>query len=136
MANVEAPSEVFVDIDLVEVNRDGLRKPVGQPPAIWDVPLVLSDTPPDEWKSLFNRAWKQHFYGRRRDAWVEGSDMIVRCDPEELQTHIEELRKMLPDVNRIYRDCLTNREARLSQLSEEEAVERRRVDRALDQLQF
>lgn len=98
----------FTDITLTEMNRSASKKSDAFP-AAFDVVIGLSASPPYDWQSIFDVVWKRTFYSSKRNARIEGGNVVITCVPEEVENaHIPMLTKAIQETNAEYRKSLQN----------------------------
>ena len=69
--------------------------------------LVLSAAAPYEWAAYFNTTWEMYIYPMKREAFVVGNRLTIRCTLEELERHhLAELRKAILITNLEYDEYL------------------------------
>jgi hypothetical protein len=128
--------ETFDDVQIVEIDKSQTYKPDDEK-ALYNVYLKLSQHPPAEWVECFaaERQFPRHTMWRR--AWIEGNCIVVHCVPDELgQYHLKDLKEDVQNANQRYREYLkkiAQQDARNVQMEREE---KRRLDRAFDDLRF
>lgn len=67
--------------------------------ALHNVHLRLSARPSPDWATDFTITWKEHIYGTKRKARMDGATVIITCALEELPEHKAELLKVMAEVD-------------------------------------
>ncbi|HOD66573.1 MAG TPA: toll/interleukin-1 receptor domain-containing protein [candidate division Zixibacteria bacterium] len=137
---VKHPEDVlhyFPDITVLGVDRGNVKRidDVGGGLALYDVPFILSVTPPAGWKSIFDeeRAHPRHTMWRK--ARVEEDRIVVRCALYEVrQYHFDDIRQDVAASNQKYRDSLVKQEREYRDRVRQESDEQERIDDALEGL--
>ncbi len=82
----------FADIRITALDVDATR-PSPQGPGMRLLHLKLSDLPPPNWVRLFNELRQQPRHSMWRQAWIEGSHVVIDCVPDEIeQYHLTDLK--------------------------------------------
>jgi hypothetical protein len=104
--------EEFQDITITGMNREASRKSNAFPEA-FDVALGLSSEPPREWEEIFEGVWNRSIYMMKRDARIEGSNILITCAPGEVeQEHLPKLKEAAAETNKRYRSFAASELAR------------------------
>ncbi len=96
----------FEDIKIVGMDDEASYKSDPNS-ALYEIYLNLSSSAPYEWAEYFNTRWQQHFYMMKRRASVSGDKLNIYCVPDELESHINELKKVFSETNQAYKSHLS-----------------------------
>jgi hypothetical protein len=117
----------FCDVEIVDLDLDKSYNP---DPAyvLLNMYLRLSQAPPMEWRQIFEAERRFPRHTMWRDAWIEGSYIVVYCVPDELEKyHMRDLTQDVQSCNRKYREYLT-------ELAQREAREQSKQEAQLDDM--
>ena len=118
----------FEDIKIQDLDINKSYNPDPQK-ALYHMYIILSRTPPEEWQQIFDaeRRFPRHTMWRR--AWIEGSNIVIHCVPEELeQYHMRDIHQDVDNSNKKYREYLMG-------LAQHEEVERGRLQKQQNKLE-
>ena len=81
----------------------------GSTPALWNVPITLSEQPPTEWAETFGAVWRAKRYSMLRSAHVQGDAIVIQdCGLDEVaEHHLPRLKEAVAETNDQYRENLT-----------------------------
>jgi len=117
----------FVDISIVDLDLSKSYNPDPQK-ALYNMYLRLSQSPPEEWKQIFDAERRFPRHTMWRHAWIEGAYIVIYCVPEELEKyHLRDLQEDVKNCNEKYRAYLT-------ELARKEARELTRIREERDKL--
>ena len=72
-----------------------------------------------------------------RRAWIEGRYIVVHCVPDEVKKyHLNDIKQDVSNTNTKYREYLCRVATQEARHSQREAEEQRRINNALDGLDF
>lgn len=118
----------FDDIKIVEIDNSSSYKP-DPSKALYNVYLKLSHQPSYEWQQIFEaeRKFPRHTMWRR--AWIEGNNIVIHCGLEEIEKyHLNDLQEDVNNVNKKYRDYLTEEARKESKESLKEKSEKDKLN--------
>lgn len=125
----------FEDIKIVSFDADASYKSDPNSP-LTNAVLRLSASAPYEWAEFFNQSWAGHFYMRKRDASAYDDRIEVCCVPDELQSLINEMNKVIFKTNQAYRQHFAAAQQKALQQEEEAAAEMERLAQIKRSLKF
>jgi len=125
----------FQDIKITGMNDEESSKP-DPSMALYDIVLTLSESAPYEWADYFNQRWKQHFYMMKRRASVSGSRLTVCCVPEELESQVNELKKVITETNQKYKEHFSIKQNQEEAKKQEEKVAKEKLSNLKDSIKF
>lgn len=96
-------------ISIVAVDEDGWEKH-DKFPAAYSFVVKLSDSPHPAWRAAFEDEWRYAIYSMKRSATIAGDriEMVV-ADSDDLQNHLDELKRAAESVNARIRDHVERR---------------------------
>lgn len=101
------------------------------------VHLTRSGEPPGEWVQLFEEARRFPRHSMWRGAWIEGSDIVIECVPEEIeQHHLKDLKEDVATANQQFVQRAARVDAQNAKRQEEERKERERLAGLKSKLKF
>ncbi len=122
----------FEDITIVGIDSQASTR-VNQ--ALFDVALELSESPPSEWVSHFDRLWMEEWYMMKKRVEVSGSHIIITCVPAEIETeHLPHLKAVVAGANLAYRSGFTKTQMDQTAQAQERQVDVNMLDKIGDQL--
>lgn len=124
----------FKDITITGLN-DSRSAPSGRGILVNFV-LNLSDHPPADWSSYFEKAWKQSFSMRKRAVTQTGNTLTVECLQDELQGQIDDLKPIIAETNAAYAKWAAEREAERKRSADEVAKQRADISDLKGKLKF
>ena len=125
----------FQDITITGMSDEESTKPDPNM-ALYNIVLTLSESAPYEWADYFEQRWKQHFYMMKRRVSISGSRLTICCVPEELQSHLSELKKVIKETNQKYREYITNQKNQAEVERQREAKERKELSDLKGSIKF
>ena len=129
-------AKTFVDIKIVGMDDDASHKP-DHSSTLYNIVLTLSATPPYEWADYFNGRWERRMYMKKRDAFVSRNQLTIYCIPEELQMdHMPELKKIIEETNKSYRQYRTSQKIEAERKKKEKQAEKDTLDSLKKTLKF
>jgi hypothetical protein len=122
--------------DFQDIEIDGIDQAASRPAegVFWQIHVRLSAAPPEDWQWAFDANWTGGYTGFR-NARVSGNRIIVHSPPDEMETHIAELKKAIAAANRLYRDRVVpaiEQKAEIQRKAEEEEAATRSRLNGLD----
>lgn len=125
----------FQDIKITGMNDEESSK-LDPSMALFDIVLTLSESAPYEWADYFNQRWEQHFYMMKRRASVSGARLTIYCVPEELESHVTELKKVIGETNQKYKEYLANQKNQEEIIKQKEKAEKEKMSNLKDSIKF
>ena len=99
--------------------------------------LTLSAAPPAEWRSTFELKWMFEIYNQKRHLDIDGDAIVIRCIPEEIETHhLEHLKKVVEASNSEYSKYVENENRKEERRAQEKAAEEERLKAIKGRLKF
>lgn len=85
---------------------DRSRVTPGSTPALWNVPITLSDQPPTEWAEIYGAVWRTKRYNMLRTAHVQGDAIVIQdCGLDGVaEHHLPRLKEVVTETNDQYRE--------------------------------
>lgn len=124
----------FVDVQITDVSKARSSRPDPQK-ALFNVCLLLSEYPPQEWIAIFDAERRFPRHTMWREAWIEGNSIMVHCVPDEVKKyHLNDLKQDVATSNQRYRLHLQMVEERRAKVQQREESQRKALDDALDDL--
>ncbi len=125
----------FQDIKITGMNDKESSRP-DPSMALYDIVLTLSESVPYEWADYFNQRWKQHFYMMKRRASVSGARLTIYCVPEELESQIQELKKVITETNQKYKEHLSIQKNQMETKKQEENEDKEKMSNLKGSIKF
>jgi len=111
--------------------------PSPEHPRLQRIYLTLSDLPPADWQTIFTR---EHGVARQtlwREAWIEGSCILIDCVPEELeQHHLDSLKEDVKNTNKKFGLLMAQRQEEATRQLQAEQTARKGLHDLQNMLQF
>lgn len=104
--------------------------------SLMNMHLELSASPAMQWLDLFDQNWKQHFYMLKRHVNVSGAELIVECMPDELQGHIDELKKVVAETNAQFNKMIADDQKSIADAQAADEERRRKLAELKGNLKF
>jgi hypothetical protein len=126
--------EPAVEIRIVRLVTDKTRKAFDSD-VIYHVYFELSEYPPGEWRSLFERAWKK--LDASREASIDGIFLVVHCPLDEIgPTQLPALKDVVVATNEEYNRHARKEATALKRREDVWKLERKEVDAIAAPLRF
>ena len=110
----------------------------GSTPALWNVPITLSEQPPTEWAEIFGAVWRTKRYNMLRSAHVQGDAIVIQdCGLDEVaEHHLPRLKEAVAETNHQYRENLTKSGMREERKRDRETQHQGALDELEQELNF
>lgn len=110
----------------------------GSTPALWNVPIRLSDQPPTEWAEIFGGVWRTKRYALLRRAHVQGDSIVIQdCGLDEVaEHHLPRLKEAVTETNDQYLENLKKSGSKEERKRETENQHQTELDELEQKLKF
>ena len=99
--------------------------------------LTLSAVPSTTWREIFDRESSMPPHLIRRDASIEGAFLVIRCTPEQLETHhLAFLKEDVKNANDKCRWAVAQQEEQVARFCHIKEEQQKRLEEVRDRLQF
>lgn len=126
---------VFEDIKITGLD-DARSRRTDPNKAMYDMYLTLSERAPDVWGRILEEEHKSQWDNHWRTVRASGSHIIVHCPPDEIERHLETLKREVTSTNAKYRSYLAAKEQEQARKAEADQAERARLAGIKDKLKF
>lgn len=124
----------FEDIRIIDLDEKSSKR-IDNNTELFEINLILSSSAPLEWADYFNKAWKDHIYQMKREAFVSGDILTITCGPDELEEHhLPELNKIIDETNKWYKEYLHQKKLKQMKEAQKEKEDRELLCRLKESL--
>jgi hypothetical protein len=125
--------DIPVEIKIIDLDTKR-TKPSRKGSSMRHMYLELSDSPSAEWRKFFDaeRSFPRH--SMWRGAWIEGKYIVVDCVPEEIASHLADLKQDVASSNRKLNEAIERFTARQKVTKEAEKQAKEAEVRNLEDL--
>lgn len=112
-------------------------QPVEFGSAMYEIYLKLSGHPSPDWRRAFDERRKFPRHSMWRNAWIDGDYIVVNCPLDELKAHhLDDLKEDVEVANQQAAAYKAQLATAAEEYEKQQAVERERVRKLKDDLQF
>jgi hypothetical protein len=125
----------FEDVRIVAADKEATRQSI-QNPGLYQFAFRLAGTVTIRWQDIFNQLCAGRIDPSTRAAKATADHVVITCPIDEFADQLKWLNTTVQQANAEYREWRESDEQRDRDRSDAANVERRRIDDALDKLQF
>jgi len=132
------PEDSMREIRIVRLNTDKTQRLIGSE-TLYQVYFELSESPPIEWRIVFEQEWKSMNVGAPlslQDASVSRAFLVLHCPLNEVAARLPVLKKAVVSTNISYKKYVVARAAEETTRENFWKDERRTVDDVAKSLHF
>lgn len=126
----------FEDVKIISIDKGKTYRPDPEK-ALFHVYFKLSAEPPMEWVQIFKGERRFPRHTMWRHAWIDGQYIIVHCCLDEVKRiHFKDIKQDVTNTNQKYRSYLHQQAIEQEKKQQREEAEHKKVDEALDGINF